>query len=43
MARIWTRAHAITTGNASLAAEAIRMQNGWTIAAGAPMLRPPRD
>jgi hypothetical protein len=42
MHRIWTRARAIATGNASFAAEANRAQNEWTSAAGVPMLRPSR-
>jgi hypothetical protein len=42
MHRIWTPRRAIATGNASLAAEANRVQNGWTGATGVPMLRPSR-
>jgi len=42
MHRIWTPRRAIATGNASLAAEANRMQSGWTSAADVPMLRPSR-
>jgi hypothetical protein len=42
MHRIWTPERAIATGNASLAAEAKRMQNGWTVAVRVPMLRPSR-
>jgi len=40
--RIWTPRRAIATGNASLAAEANRVQTGWTGAAGVPMSRPAR-